>query len=104
MNTFVIAPVKDREDKIRYLLNFAGIRSISYYVGLFLADFLLYGITISILMLMSKLLGLGAFNEHAGAIYGILMCFGYPLITFVYLGSFLFSKNETAFKYIILLP
>lgn len=34
--------VSDREDKLRYLLNFAGMRSSSYYFGLLLADFIIY--------------------------------------------------------------
>lgn len=38
----MITTVKDRQDKLRYLLNFGGMRSLSYYVGIVLADFTLY--------------------------------------------------------------
>ena len=55
---FVLTPVKDKEDKLRYLLNFAGIRSISYYLGIFLADILLYCLPISVLILMSYILSI----------------------------------------------
>jgi len=39
---YLITSVKDRQDKLRYLLNFGGMRSTSYYIGLVLADFTLY--------------------------------------------------------------
>jgi len=39
---YLITSVKDRQDKLRYLLNFGGMRSTSYYTGLVLADFTLY--------------------------------------------------------------
>jgi len=99
---FIITLVKDREEKLRYLLNFAGIRPPAYILGLFLADYILYFIPISVLMAVSLALDMEVFNDHAGAIYGILLVFGFPFITFIYVGNFLFSKHETAFKYIFL--
>ena len=104
INAFVIVPTKDREDKIRYLLNFSGIRPFSYYVGLLLADWIIFGIAISVLMLLAQLFDFKTFNEHGAAMWGMLTLFGFPYITTAYLRSFLFSKNETAFKYVILLP
>ena len=51
---FVITPVTDRQDKLRYLLNFAGITPFSYYMGLFLADCILF-ITPCILIIVLAL-------------------------------------------------
>ena len=39
---FTFAVVSDREQKLRYLLNFAGMRSTSYYLGMFFADWLVF--------------------------------------------------------------
>lgn len=100
---FVITLVKDREEKIRYLLNFAGMRSISYIMGLLAADYILYFIPISALMLTSLILDIEIFSDNVGAIYGILLVFGLPFISFIYLGSWIFSKHETAFKYVFML-
>lgn len=50
---FIVTPVKDREHKVRYLLNFAGMRPVAYYIGLFLADYILYFIPISLLMVVA---------------------------------------------------
>ena len=39
---YLLATTQDRYDKTRYLLNFAGMRSTAYYLGIFLADFLIF--------------------------------------------------------------
>jgi hypothetical protein len=39
---FIFTPVEDREQKLRYLLNFAGMRSSAYYIGLLLADVVIF--------------------------------------------------------------
>jgi hypothetical protein len=41
---FVFTPVEDRELKLRYLLNFAGMRSSAYYIGYFFADWIIFSI------------------------------------------------------------
>ena len=89
---FVVTPVADRELKLRYLLNFAGMRPLAYYLGLLLADYILYWIPITGLLLLSQLFGIKQFNDNAGPIYAILMLFGFPYMTLIYLGSYLFSK------------
>jgi len=39
---YCMSQVKDREDGCRYLLNFAGMRSSAYFLGLFLGDYVIY--------------------------------------------------------------
>jgi hypothetical protein len=39
---FILAPISDREFKLRYLMNYIGIKSLAYYVGNFIADFILF--------------------------------------------------------------
>jgi hypothetical protein len=39
---FVLCPVNDREFKLRYLLNFIGMKSMPYYLGNLIADMTLY--------------------------------------------------------------
>jgi len=39
---FIFTPVEDREQKLRYLLNFAGMRSSAYFIGLLLADVVIF--------------------------------------------------------------
>lgn len=39
---FILAPISDREFKLRYLMNYIGMKSLSYYIGNFIADYLLF--------------------------------------------------------------
>jgi len=39
---FVLATSSDREFKLRYLMDFVGIKSLAYYLGNFLCDFILF--------------------------------------------------------------
>jgi hypothetical protein len=96
---FILTSVKDKEDKLRYLLNFAGMNSFSYWVGMFLADIILYIIPISLLIIMSFILSIKEFSDNAGLLFLAFVIFGYPYITSIYLSGFLFSKTESAFKY-----
>jgi ABC-type multidrug transport system permease subunit len=53
---YVVTPVKDREDKLRYLLNFAGISSGAYYIGLYTADLILFIVPCFLIMIVSFIL------------------------------------------------
>jgi hypothetical protein len=39
---YCLGQVKDREDGCRYLLNFAGMRSPAYFLGLFFGDYVIF--------------------------------------------------------------
>mmetsp|Transcript_41165 Transcript_41165/g.62599 ORF Transcript_41165/g.62599 Transcript_41165/m.62599 type:complete len:212 (+) Transcript_41165:2298-2933(+) len=99
---YVISPVSDREDKLRYLLNFAGMRPASYYIGLFMGDVFIFLIPTAILIGGSWALKLSGISERAGWIYLALFVFSYSFIQLNYLVGFLFTKAETAFKYQVL--
>jgi hypothetical protein len=50
---FILAPVSDREFKLRYLMHFVGMKSYAYYAGNFLADIILFMIpTIGFIILL----------------------------------------------------
>jgi hypothetical protein len=48
---FIIPAATDRYDGLRNLLHFAGIGSVSYYLGLVIADFTLFLIPSALLVL-----------------------------------------------------
>lgn len=98
-SVFLYAVVKDREDKLRYLLNFAGIRSSSYWLGIFFAEWILYSLPITALTLVTHVLQIKTFVENAGIIYLTFLIFGLPFISLMYVISFVFDKMETAGKY-----
>jgi hypothetical protein len=97
---YVIVPVNDKFNKTRYLLNFAGMRSSAYYIGLFLADFIIYSISNILLVGFVFALDLGVFTKNAGNLLLILTVLGFPYITLAYLLGFGFKDPEAAFKWV----
>lgn len=111
----VYAIFKDHFDGLRSLLNFAGMWSFSYTIGLVLAEYVLYLIMASLYILvgilMDKLIGTDHFLKNAKVYFEIIAVFGFPLITFQLVCSFplawIMSSNptnatESGFKYTIL--
>ena len=89
---FITTIVKDKEEKLRYLMHFAGMRPAAYYIGTCFADLTLFSIPIGLLMLMSYLMSIEAFYKKGGKMFLMLMLFGFPFISLIYLSSFLFSS------------
>jgi len=75
-------------------------RSSSYYLGLFLADSIIYSISNVLLVAFVSFLNLGIFSENAIYLWLILTVLGFPLITLAYLFGFIFDNPETAFKWV----
>jgi hypothetical protein len=94
-----VTPVKDREDGLRYLLNFAGISSFSYYLGLFLADLIIFTVPTILIFILSYVLQVETFTENAVANIVCIMTFGITYIPLAYIASFIFTKADSAFKY-----
>lgn len=61
---FIVTVIKDREDKLRYLLNFAGMRPFAYYFGLIITEFMLFLVIVFLLIILSFLLGIDQFTEN----------------------------------------
>jgi hypothetical protein len=96
---YVVTPVKDRQDKLRYLLNFAGISSPAYYIGLYFADFILYLFPCILILILSFILQIDTFTNNAWEIILSLFMFGLSYIPLCYVSGFLFSNSDNAFKY-----
>jgi len=77
---FIITVVKDKEDKLRYLLHVAGERPVPYYLGLFLGDLALYVVPLIALILLSVIMDIKGFYENAGVMFIVLFLLGIPLI------------------------
>jgi hypothetical protein len=93
--------VVDREEKLRYLLNFAGMRSSSYFIGLFLSDIIIYAIPQIMLFVCVYILQIDAIVNCISVFVATILIFGFPFITLAYVISFMFDKAETAFKWTI---
>ena len=96
---FVITTVKDREDKLRYLLNFAGISSVAYYWGIFMADLILFVIPTICIFILSAILQVKTFSDNWVSLVPVFITFGMSYIPLSYVTAFLFTNADTAFKY-----
>lgn len=89
---FVLASASDREFKLRYLMNFMGISSFSYYIGNFLCDLILFTMpTLAFIALLFPM-DIKAFTHNWETILAIMICFGMSLITLTYFIGFLFKS------------
>lgn len=82
------------------MLNFVGMKSLSYYTGSFLADFVLFTIpTVGFIVLLFPL-GIELFIQNGSwaMLLAIMVTFGLALINLTYLFSFLFTSANSAFK------
>lgn len=97
---FILAPVADREQKLRQMLNFIGMKTVSYFTGNFLADLVLFTIpTLGFTVLLFPLGVTYLIKDGAWALFlAIMITFGLSLIALTYLLSFLFKSANTAFK------
>lgn len=64
-NLFCVAIVYEREHMIRYLLNFQGIRSSSYILGMVLAENLILMIPNTLVILFGMILQVEVISENA---------------------------------------
>lgn len=99
---YVVSLVYDRQISIRYVLNFHGIKNGAYVFGIISADFCIGIIPSILLVIMGVVLDVDVFKEHWDSLLFSLILFNFPFITLVNVLGFLFSKSETAFKYILL--
>ena len=97
---FILSPVTDKQNKLRHLMNFVGMKPGAYYVGSFFADFLLFTIpTLGFIILLFPLdIKYFIMNGAWASLLLIMITFGVSLITLTYLFSFVFSSANNAFK------
>ena len=101
--TFAVTIAKDREAKLRYLLNLAGIKPTAYYLGILITDFIIYIIPMALLVVLCFILDIKDFTDNAGKIFGSLCCAALPVITLTYCIQFAFATGEKAFTYAFLI-
>jgi hypothetical protein len=97
---FVIIPTADREFRLRYLMNFVGMKTISYYLGSFLADFFLFMMPTFAFIILLFPMKIDSFIQNWYTILAIMTCFGVALICLTYFIGFAFKSADTAFRQI----
>ena len=95
---FVTSTVHDREQKLRYLLKLSGISSTSYFLGIFLAEIIIFMVPILLLILLGTAFQLRIIEDLAPEILLTFFFFGISFLQINYLIGFMFSTTATAFK------
>jgi len=95
---YLITTVKDRQDKLRYLLNFTGMKSFSYFLGISAAEACLYVIPTMSFVLLVMILDIQAFTNQTGWFILILLLFGLSFVNLANLIGFMFSDLDKAFR------
>mmetsp|Transcript_17873 Transcript_17873/g.30364 ORF Transcript_17873/g.30364 Transcript_17873/m.30364 type:complete len:244 (+) Transcript_17873:2142-2873(+) len=99
---YVVTTVQDREEKLRFLLNFAGMKPFSYYLGMLASEFVIFMVPNIFLILLAGVLGIEVFFKQGWYILLAFILYSFPFILTNYVIGFLFSRAETAFKYQVL--
>ena len=98
---FILAPVADKENKLRHLLNFIGMKPIAYYVGSYLTDIVFFMVpTIGFIIILFPLnVRYFIINGTWALLLAVMTTFGLSMISLTYLLSFMFVNANNAFKY-----
>jgi len=91
--------VQERENKLRYLLNFTGIDSVAYIMGYLLGDLTIFLLPSVVFTMTAYILQIDGFYQVGIKLFLTLSLFSLPFMSLNYVTSFLYSKNESAFKY-----
>ena len=88
---FAVTPTKDRVDKMRHLLSFAGMRSSAYYLGILTGDFIIFMIPQYMVLLLIIALQLDEFYKHLGLYILTIHAFAPPCISLVYNMAYMYN-------------
>jgi hypothetical protein len=88
--------VRERNDKLRNLLNIMGCSYSAYWVGSFIADYLLMSITLGVMFITWGAADMPHFYASKdGLNFFVWMLFVFELICFAYASSFMFKSPKS---------
>lgn len=95
---YMLMPIEERMNKTRHILKLAGLQTVPYWLGLLVADYLLFLIPTALFAIMVGALNIPMFsNSLAQFIFGMLT-FGFAVITCTYFISSFFDNQNSAIK------
>jgi len=95
---FIVGLTYDREMNLRYLMNFAGLQTLPYVFGNYMADFTLFMVpTIGFILILFPM-NIKSFEGSEGLIFLLMICFGLCMISLTYLIGYAFKSSDKAFR------
>lgn len=99
--SYTLMPVSERENETRSILHSSGLTSLAYWTGLLVADMAVFiGLT-ALFGVFILVVQLFAFYEFFGWFMLETVIFGLSLLTFTYLLSNIFDRQNTAISWIM---
>ncbi|KRW99727.1 P-loop containing nucleoside triphosphate hydrolase [Pseudocohnilembus persalinus] len=96
---YIVQPVQEREENLKYALNVMGCRMSAFWTGTFAFDFIIYFMTVVIFILVAEGQEYTYLTDYSKQIVWTLTIFGCSFISFSYVcGYLLFSKSSSAMK------
>jgi ATP-binding cassette subfamily A (ABC1) protein 3 len=93
--------VKERGDKLRNVLSVMGCDSRAYWLGSFIADFLLLSIPLVTMWISWGAAGMDGYYKNKGGIaFAVSILFQFQMLGFSYLMSFVFTSAKAAVSFI----
>ncbi len=98
---FILSLVTDKENKLRHLMNFIGMKPLAYYAGSYIADIIFFMVpTIGFIIILFPLdVRYFIINGAWAELLAVMTTFGLSMISLTYLISFMFKNANNAFKY-----
>lgn len=91
---YLVTTVQDRDEKLRYLLNFSGMRPISYFAGITLADFTIFFIASLFFTILVWIMNIDLIIKRIWEFLFSLICFGWVHVNLCNTIGFFFTKTE----------
>jgi len=75
---YMITAVQDREDGLRNLLNYGGMQSSAYFLGIVIADWIIFTIPCFLFTSIIWIIDISILKSRAAELFGALWIFGLP--------------------------
>ena len=86
---YMLLPIEERTQKTKHILTLGGMKTLPYWIGLFIADYSLYMIPTALFAIFVSFSSLQIFSEHIWIFVFGMLAFGIAIINFTYfLASF----------------
>ena len=97
---YMIISLLDKESKMRQYMFLSGMGALSYYLGLYAADFLLFLVTMLVFGGSVFIFNLNIYTSQIFEFGLLMLSFGAVLIPFTYLFQHWFKNSDSAFRFV----
>ena len=98
----MVTSLKDKVNGLRHLMNFGGVKPVSYYSATIISDYLIFMGATFIFLLFVLMFKVGYLYDHIWLLTGYLSVYGLVWVTYTNFIAFIFSSVNQAQKFSLL--